>query len=378
MKLHPDINDTLRHEGDEAVRARSDNAHKYERTGGSNRSSAPYGETKGNRRPSRIKLIPYEQITLTDAGEEWTIKGITPRQGVGVTWGASQTYKSFLELDQDLHIALGWGWRGHRVQQGPVVYCAFEGGMGVRKRVVAWRQHKLPEHDELVPFYLQPMRLELVREVDALIDAIGAQLDGINPVKISLDTLNRSMSGSESKDADMGAYLGAADKLREAFGCFVNIIHHPGWDASRLRGHTSLPCAAEVEIAVTSPGKLLSMMEIKKMKDEETGLILHSKLEKVTVGWDADGDPITSLVATEAEAPVAEGVAVKLTKNQQTMFSILHAAKRPLSQDEWNERAKAVGIGVKRHADLYDLREALKAKGLVLQLGDQWSVKHES
>jgi hypothetical protein len=42
-------------------------------------------------------------------------------------------------------------------------------------------------------------------------------------------------------------------------------------------------------------------MEIKKMKDEETGLILHSKLERITVGFDADGNPVMSLVAVEAQ-----------------------------------------------------------------------------
>ena len=96
------------------------------------------------RKPSRIKLIPFEQITISDAGEEWLIKGIAPRVGVGVTWGPSQSYKSFLELDQDMHIALGWAYRSRRVQQGPVVYCAFEGGLGVSKRVEAWRRRFLP------------------------------------------------------------------------------------------------------------------------------------------------------------------------------------------------------------------------------------------
>src|SRR6478672_129327 len=105
----------------------------------------------------RIKLIPFEQITLNDTSDEWIIKGITPRQGVGLMWGTSQTYKSFQEIDQDLHVALGWRYRGHRVQPGPVVYCAFEGGLGVSKRVEAWRQRYLPNHADLVPFYLQPM-----------------------------------------------------------------------------------------------------------------------------------------------------------------------------------------------------------------------------
>ena len=203
----------------------------------------------------RIKLIPFEQIKLEATFEEWSIKGLTPREGLGVKWGGTQTYKSFGEIDEGLHIALGIDYRGHRVMQGTVIYCAFEGGKGVAKRIEAWRQKKLPEGcDQPVPFYLQPLRLDLVKDVDELIAAITGQVGDTAPVKISLDTLNRSMAGSESKDADMGAYLAAADKLREAFGCFVNILHHPGWDGSRLRGHTSLPCGVDVETAVTSPG----------------------------------------------------------------------------------------------------------------------------
>jgi len=45
------------------------------------------------------------------------------------------------------------------------------------------------------------------------------------------------------------------------------------------------------------------------------------------------------------------------------MFSILHAAgARGLDLEQWNEQARAVGIGTKRPATLLDLRMALKAK----------------
>jgi hypothetical protein len=178
----------------------------------------------------------------------------------------------------------------------PVVYCAFEGGKGLGKRAEAWRRYHLQEDYDHVPFYLRPLRMEPVKEVDELIGAIEEQLSDTPPVKIGLDTLNRSMTGSESKDADMGAYLAAADKLGERFSSFVNILHHPGCDASRVRGHTSLPFGVEVELAVSSPDKLLSTIKVKKMKDEEVGLTLHSKLEKVCIGEDEDGLPITSLV----------------------------------------------------------------------------------
>ena len=56
------------------------------------------------------------------------------------------------------------------------------------------------------------------------------------------------------------------------------------------------------------------------------------------------------------------------------MFSILHAAGNAgLSTEGWNDQARAAGIGIKRKADLYDIREALKAKNLVRFFGDRWN-----
>jgi hypothetical protein len=85
------------------------------------------------------------------------------------------------------------------------------------------------------------------------------------------------------------------------------------------------------------------------------------------------------VVACEAQRAQAtpEG---RLTGNLKTMFSILHdAGSGGLSVQEWNERAKAEGIGVKRHAALYDARTTLKKKELVYEGGaDRWYIKHSS
>ncbi|MGB8040301.1 MAG: hypothetical protein WCF39_19695 [Pseudolabrys sp.] len=45
-----------------------------------------------------------------------------------------------------------------------------------------------------------------------------------------------------------------------------------------------------------------------------------------------------------------------------------------LSTVEWNNRARDAGIGNKRKADLYDIRVALKSKGLVRRYCDRWNV----
>jgi hypothetical protein len=45
-----------------------------------------------------------------------------------------------------------------------------------------------------------------------------------------------------------------------------------------------------------------------------------------------------------------------------------------LTTNEWNERARAAGLGINRKADLYDFREAIKSKGRIRQYGEHWKV----
>ena len=93
---------------------------------------------------------------------------------------------------------------------------------------------------------------------------------------------------------------------------------------------------------------------------------------------DKHGNTITSCVVVPSEARKPQAAERGLAGNLKTMFTILHdAGASGLSTNEWNERAKKLGIGVKRPAALYDARTALKQKGLVYEGGDdRWLVKH--
>jgi hypothetical protein len=69
----------------------------------------------------------------------------------------------------------------------------------------------------------------------------------------------------------------------------------------------------------------------------------------------------------------------KLRPNQQTVFAILHAAgSAGLPLEDWNNRARDAGIGVKRKADLTDIRNALLSKRFVRYYGDRWYVVQDS
>lgn len=273
-------------------------------TGRSHKANGAENPTEHGRTPNqgkrdnRFPLIPFNDLKPSPK-RSYLVKGILPRVGLGAVWGPPKCGKSFWLFDIWLHLALRWSYRGRRVQGGTVVYCAFEGAEGYRARAEAFRRkHGLSDED--VPLFLMPIRMDLVRDHQAFIAAIRSQLGPDVPVAVALDTLNRSLAGSESSDEDMSAYVNAADAIREAFDCLVAIIHHCGVDGSRPRGHTSLTGAIETQIAVKRDSRDNIVATVEYMKDGPEGEVITSRLETIHVGTDEDGDPITSCVITEA------------------------------------------------------------------------------
>src|SRR5262245_58944472 len=111
----------------------------------------------------RFTLIPFNDITV-GSDRAYLVKGIIPYGGLVVVWGPPKCGKSFWTFDLMMHVALGRDYRGHRVQQGPVIYLALEGGRGFQARIEAFRQQFLPEHQHLVPLSLITDAVNLVRD----------------------------------------------------------------------------------------------------------------------------------------------------------------------------------------------------------------------
>ena len=274
-----------------------------------------------------------------------------------------------------MHVALGWQYRERRVQQGAVVYCAFEGQSGIQARAEAFRQ-TFPIECSDVPFYLQPVTLDLVADHKELMEAIRRQLGTEKPVLVVLDTLNRSLRGSENDAKDMAAYIAAADVIRAAFGCAVAIVHHCGIDGTRPRGSTALSGAADTQLSVKRDASDSIIVEVEFQKYGAAGDRFASRLRVVDVGKDSDGETISSCIIEPAELPKGDDGGPKPSKNQKTFFQILHAAgTRGLTVDDWNEQAREAGIGMKRRADLIDFRMTLQSKGLIQQTMNGWTVK---
>ena len=328
---------------------------------------------------ARIRLVPFDEIKLGTQRRD-LVKGIIPRVGISLIWGKPKCGKSFWLFDMMMHVALGWEYRGRRIHQGPVVYCCFEGQTGFEARVEAFRLQRLDGHSEPVPLYLMPVTLNLAKDHPALIKAIKERLGDQMPVAVNLDTLNRSIGGSENSDEDMSAYIRAADAIRETFECAIPIVHHCGHEGTRPRGHSSMPGAIDAQIQVSRDMADRIVAEVELAKDGPQGAQIVSSLEIVAVGTDEDGEEITSCVVKPEEAsPVATAREPKLKPNQRTLFMMLHAAGGAgLTVEEWNGQAREAGIGVKRKADLNDIRSVLLSKRLIRNYGNKWTVNNDS
>jgi len=234
---------------------------------------------------------------------EWWIKGVMPKGDLGILFGASGSGKTFVALDLALALSQGTVWRGHRVQKARVLYIAAEGGGGLGKRLKArCRKYDIDPADvELSVMYAAPNIMDK-EDITELLRAIRAAGDFDF---IVVDTFAQVTPGANENAAeDMGHALANVRALREASGAMPLLVHHAGKDASKgSRGWSGLKAAADVQLEVIRHDNGAREIHLEKIKDGEDGLRWGFSLEIVELGFDEDGDPITSCVIAEAELP---------------------------------------------------------------------------
>ena len=249
-------------------------------------------------KPRSFPLVAFDDVVMSTTSFH-LVKNLIPRTGLVIVWGPPKCGKSFWVFDMLMHVACGWEYRGLRVKSGPVVYCVLEGAEGFKRRVEAFRLTY--PRSKGAAFYLMFLPLDLIRDHKALIGSVRAQLpEGAMPVAVAIDTLNRSLAGSESSDEDMSAYVRASDAIAAGFNCVVPVIHHCGHNGERPRGHSSLLGAADVLIAVKRDAADNIVSVVEDAKDGPVGLEIVSRLVPVDVGQDENGDAMTSCVVEPA------------------------------------------------------------------------------
>lgn len=249
--------------------------------------------------PTRAERTPTFQVI--DANEycerpapDWLIKGVIPRRGVGLAYGASQSGKSFLVGDIAGAIAAGNPWRGRKTRSGKVVTVVAEGAAAYSRRLQAHRNHHGALPSGVLGVASNAPNLQRDEDIEAIANAVkafgGAQL-------VVIDTLAASTAGADENSAqDMGAVMARCGQLEELLQAPVLLIHHSGKDATKgARGSSAIRAALDFEIEVLRDGDS-RQARITKMRDGEDGAVFPFRLLVVAVGTDDDGDQITSCV----------------------------------------------------------------------------------
>jgi hypothetical protein len=275
-------------------------------------------------------LMTLGQLQAKAGQVKWQVKHMIPDNSLGMFFGASGTYKSFVALDHGLHVAHGMQWMGKRTKQGRVVYLAAEGGAGIYRRVQAWHQH---HGRPLTPDFhvcITPMVLSIDQHVDALASALE-QLP--TPARlVYIDTLSQTFEGDENSATDISAYLRLINaKIRARFDCTVVVIHHSGHAASeRPRGSSAITANVDFLVGVYKPEGTAQMarLDVIKQKDGDRLANLTFRLNRVVLGHDEDGEELSSLVSEHHDMGaqiMANGMA-KLAGHEQLVMHLLTQA----------------------------------------------------
>lgn len=246
---------------------------------------------------NRIPMLGLSELRKQAQSVPWLIKGIMPSASIGMMFGSSGTFKSFIALDACLHVAHGLPWLGHRTKQGEVLYVAAEGGMGLWPRIAAWhRARRLPW--ENTPMKVVPMSVDLTQDAWRVVES--AQVQGVNPALVVIDTLSQTFGGEENVANEVATYfreIGA--RFRQLWGCAVLILHHSGHAATeRPRGSSAMLSNVDFMYGVFRDEKeMMANVTCLKQKDGELFKDQSFRVSVHELGKDEDGDAITSLVA---------------------------------------------------------------------------------
>lgn len=297
------------------------------------------------------------------------IRGVCKPGAMLITYGESNSGKSFHVLDRDLCLAAGRPWYGRETAGGFVLYVAAEGAKSIETRVAAYRDTYLLGAEN-VPFAILPAAIDLRRpdaDTRPLIDFIRRTEDerGRKCVKITVDTLARAMQGgNENASEDMGAVIGHADEIRGEIDCSLEFVHHAGKDSARgARGWSGLRAATDTEIEVVAHDGMHTATITKQRDYGRDGDTFAFRLRVVELGADPYGHPVTTCVPEWADTPNKSNH--KLSAAQAAVKSAMHevmtATKRLPPASCW--QAPRPPRGGQFACPLPELREHIRRRG---------------
>jgi hypothetical protein len=122
---------------------------------------------------------------------------------------------------------------------------------------------------------------------------------------LCIDTLAHASNGIEENSSAMGEMIGIFRDLQQRLGGVILLVHHSGKDQSKgMRGWSGLHAAMDfvIECQREGDGEVReAQFRLSKVKDGTTGTLFKFRMQQVPLGFDEDGDGITSLTVCPKE-----------------------------------------------------------------------------
>ncbi len=314
-------------------------------------------------KPNKLRLLTFNDLDAMP-DPSFVVEGLIPEKSLATVYGPPKQGKTFVVLSLAAHIAAGMSWFGRPVEQGGVVYIAGEGAGGLKHRARALRAHHGIRGQ--IPFWFLPRAVHF-GEAKAVFELATLVRETAGPsIKLLvIDTLARATPGMDENSAgDIGRFVAECDKLKEAFGCTVLVVHHSGKDASKGgRGSSALPGAVDASFQVTrqkTETEDVITVANEYQKEAEEAAPLYFDLTPVSTGGKHG-----SLVPVLRAAGAAK--ASKLTGSQAAALNLLTAVldvRDWAPEDEWREACLAepkVSNAPDRKSRVTAFRRAYKA-----------------
>jgi AAA domain len=259
--------------------------------------------------------FPVDTITslMNSVARCTLVKGFAGRGELVLFYGPPKHGKTFIASHFAISVAVGANWfsRKCKAPEGFVLYCALEGGSGMRQRLQAILQHdpalgnRITEQNLII--LRQRIDLRQAEHVERLIATIAKHEHdtGLPCLLVVVDTVARALgSGSDADPKDMAALISAADTVRQAGSKpTLALVHHAGKDVNRgPRGRSDLPGAIDTCVLVERlDNGAGNRATCEYAKDDPDVWAIDFRLEQVELGKDEDGDPITTCVLREGQ-----------------------------------------------------------------------------
>ncbi|MET8534026.1 AAA family ATPase [Streptomyces sp. NPDC005065] len=278
------------------------------------------------------------------------IEGVLFKDSLAWLYGKPGSGKSLVALDMAGCIAGGIPWNLREATRGTVLYLVAEGTAGMKRRVRAW------EHATRVPMdgvEFLPVAVQLLNGVD--LAALVLLVEELSPSLIVVDTQARCTIGANENDnGEMGKVVEAADRLREASGACVLMIHHSGRNGENLRGASAFDGAAASVLKVTQNDGYVEV-HCEKQKDAQDFETVFLKMTPV----------LESVVLTNRMADPTTGS--ELSKNEKKVLETMRDSF-PSSLASRKQIQEASDIAV---SSLYKAVGRLETKGYLRQEGTE-------